>query len=359
MTDLRFLTGLRGVAALYVCIYHIQVYVQPYIYPEFAQFLHEGYLAVDFFFILSGFVIALNYFNKINLTDKREIAIFYAKRIARIYPLHLLLLLLSLSVPLAYFITERTLAEGGRYSIDAFFMSIFMIQNWGFTNTLVWNIPSWSISTEFFAYLMFPFIVAIIKWVSDKFHFKGVLILTISLFFSIAFVYSSFKADDLGLYIPELGLLRCIIGFFIGVLIWFFYHEYKNWISARSKLLFYLGLVILVLGSYSSLLNYWYIHLAFSLIIIGSVYYKNGITRFCSTKTILWLGEISYSIYLIHYLVKDWFKILFLEGQEASILWIFTYLVVVLFLSHFSYKWIEIKSKNVLVRVINNRLLDK
>jgi len=356
MTDLRFLTGLRGVAALYVCFYHIKLYIEPYVYPKVFTFIQVGYLAVDFFFILSGFVIALTYFDKINTTSGRDILLFYSKRVARIYPLHLLLLLMYLSIPLVYVLTGRTMSGDERYGIDSFLMSLLLIQNWGLTNTLVWNIPSWSISTELFAYLMFPFIVVTIRRINSHFQLRGLLLTIVSLFLLVALLYEYYEAEGLGQYITSLGVWRCLIGFTIGVLLWNFYHGYKEWLATYSKILFYLGGAVLILGSYSKTYNYWYIHLSFSLLILGSIYYRNFVTAFCSTKVILWLGEISYSIYLIHYLVKDWFKILFLEGPSASLLWIAGYLAVVLLLSHFTYKIVEMPGKRLVTKFINNRV---
>ncbi len=87
---MKFLTSLRGIAALLVVLYHIKHWLHAYPITENLGFLYnKGYLAVDFFFILSGFIIAFNYRNQfLDKFTTQKYGIFIYKRFARVYPLH-------------------------------------------------------------------------------------------------------------------------------------------------------------------------------------------------------------------------------------------------------------------------------
>src|SRR5689334_9429569 len=94
----RALTGIRGVAALWVVLFHLP---NPLAGTAFAQVLSRGYLGVDLFFILSGFVLSYAYRDA--LPEKpmvRQALRFYAVRLARIYPLHVFVLALFVTIEL-------------------------------------------------------------------------------------------------------------------------------------------------------------------------------------------------------------------------------------------------------------------
>ena len=95
------LTGIRGLAAWWVVIYHFRDH-----YPDdpshlFSRVSGHGYLAVDFFFELSGFILALNYLHAFHNLNTRQAFHFLGLRLARIYPLHIFMLALFLLNPLA------------------------------------------------------------------------------------------------------------------------------------------------------------------------------------------------------------------------------------------------------------------
>lgn len=90
MSELRALTGARGVAAWFVVLFHLRAALG--VSDGVQRFLAKGYLAVDFFFLLSGFVIWLSYANRIAVQRWRAIPGFLRRRVARIWPLHLVML---------------------------------------------------------------------------------------------------------------------------------------------------------------------------------------------------------------------------------------------------------------------------
>jgi peptidoglycan/LPS O-acetylase OafA/YrhL len=146
----RALTGLRGVAALFVCVHHLVLHIGAPPSPARALAL-RGYLMVDLFFVLSGFVMALAYEGWFaNRFDPATYACFLWRRFARLWPLHALLVLLMLGVQ----------AASGHYWVwwRMAVLNLAMTQAWGLSKTL--NVPSWSLSAEWGAYALFP----ILSW---------------------------------------------------------------------------------------------------------------------------------------------------------------------------------------------------
>lgn len=351
MHNLHQLTGIRGLAAFIVVFYHIESYLAPYVNHITLTVIKHGYLAVDFFFILSGFVIAFNYFEKLSLPSKKIIYQFYIKRIARIYPLHLLVLLTYLSIPIAYLMTGKDLGETNKFSQESFLLSLFLMQAWGWVESLTWNIPSWSISTEMMAYLLFPLMVFILSRSGHRWGVKGAITAFVLALFIIIFIFSGTK--NIGDNIQTLGILRCALEFFCGVCIWYITKNSVN--IPYGKAMFYGGGVLFLLLVASNIPNYYYVPLTMSLIILGSVSCQSVVNDFFSHHIFIWLGNISYSVYLTHYIIRDWFKLLFLDSSQASILWIISYVVIVLLVSHILYKYYEIAAKNKVLKVFYTR----
>ena len=148
-TELRALTGLRGVAAIYVMFHHYFLGL-PF-HPGGDAFLAHGYLAVDLFFVLSGFVLALNYAEifegGFSLVRYRT---FLERRLARVYPLYCVLTLLAAALVALGWLDWRS----PLHPLVALLRNCFMIQVWNLGPSL--DPPAWSISAEWFAYLLFP-----------------------------------------------------------------------------------------------------------------------------------------------------------------------------------------------------------
>ena len=147
------LTALRFFAAFVVVIFHMADY-------SFKGLLggplEKGHLAVDLFFILSGFILAHIYGAAFAEKGYSKRAFFVA-RFARIYPGHLTMMI----VFLLYVIILGSIGfpyNPERYRPQSFLWHVTLLDAWGLDRELSWNIPAWSISAEFFAYTMFPFI---------------------------------------------------------------------------------------------------------------------------------------------------------------------------------------------------------
>ena len=142
--NIRSLTSLRGFAAWWVVLFHFRGILLSWSSPEALHVFGCGYVAVDLFFVLSGFVIALNYGALFQNKGLAETPYFLTVRLARIYPLHLFILCVMVITPVGLLLTGHANLPA-RYDPGYFFLSLGLVQNWGFTNRIAWNDPAWSI----------------------------------------------------------------------------------------------------------------------------------------------------------------------------------------------------------------------
>ena len=150
--DIRPLTSLRIGAAIWVLVYHFRDHLG--LDLDRLGLVAKGYLGVDLFFILSGFILSHVYLSRVE--EKRfNYGSFLWARLSRIYPVHLVTLAATMAIWLV------AMKMGARFDPVAFDPKVLpqhllLIHAWGTTPSVQWNFPSWSISAEWFAYLIFP-----------------------------------------------------------------------------------------------------------------------------------------------------------------------------------------------------------
>jgi peptidoglycan/LPS O-acetylase OafA/YrhL len=313
------LESLRGIAALLIALFH---------YPSSSfLFFEKGFYAVNFFFILSGFVISYNYADRIkNLSDLIQ---FQIKRFYRLYPVHLFVLGLILLIQTAkYLVIEYTdysygsEAFGSRYTIKDFFANLLLVHSiFNFSYWLSWNPASWSISTEFYTYIIFALIFLLFK------NYKFILILIFVILFSSIFIdkYNYFSLTDYNSLFNGV-FFQCLFNFGNGCVVYFVFSRIKfffNDLLSISVLIF-----IFVIYYFYNKFFYQYNFLVFSLIILifSKLNRSSYVYRIINIKPLVFLGTISYSFYMIHesiiYLLIQSLKFIFkiefiLEGKTA------------------------------------------
>lgn len=332
-----------------VLLYHLKGYLHLHTITASFDFLYnKGYLAVDFFFMLSGFIITFTYFEKFhkgfNTTD---ITIFMIKRIARIWPLHVFILCSFLLIPLAFAVTSRPINHE-TFSIIGFVTKLFLIDIWliGLPHWNTWNTPSWTISGEFFAYIMFPFLVLLLKK-----SLVRILVTYFLLLFSIAFLYSYFNFISLGQGITKLGLFRCFSGFVIGYCIYHLYIKFnQRYESLYLKLLLVSVIVLCIYLGFNFVSNHYFIPLLFSLMLLLILLTETVVHRFLESPVLVYFGDISYSLYLNHIFIIKLYIMFFLSDESyASLLDISLIISVSLVFSHYTYQFIEIPMRKKIV----------
>lgn len=290
------LTGARGIAALFVFSLHLDQNLDGAV-SHYLPIIRYGYFGVDFFFLLSGFILSHVYLACSG--DARSVFQFFRHRVARLFPLHVTVLAAVVAIVLVAQWSGVQLNYPERWRLAELPLNFALLQAWGFTDEIGWNTPAWSISVEIFAYLLFPAVafaarrIVSVRWSVGAAMLVGAAIIAgFSWVWPIATSISGVSA-----------LTRGAGEFVVGVLIY------------RSMTLAGLlgGMQFGILGR----------------------------------GPLLWLGEISYSLYLIH-----WPVLLFgkrgldlygyatwpIVGKVASISLLCTSIFV---LSLFSYNFIE------------------
>ena len=317
------------------------------------HYLKNGDLAVDFFFVLSGFVIALNYQNFLNNLNK--FSIFIKRRFFRLYPLHLVMLILYLLIEVAKYFFELyngIQANEPSFSVNnlkTFISNIFLFH--GIVDKeLSYNEVSWSISFEFYTYLIFG-LIAILFRNKYTFNFFVVLIFLISMILVL-----EFKLMD---KVNNLGFFRCVYSFFFGIIIYLLDKKIKNIKFDKIQLIYFIILIYL----FCYMENTALMPIFFGLFILILNNSDGGILKkILLNKNLIYLGKISYSIYMIHYLII-WIHIQVLRfifnlkteainnynylvlPENQSFIFIVSVLIFVIFFSNLSYKIIEEKFK--------------
>ena len=300
--NMKALTGLRGIAAVYVMMFHF-FEGQPLSNPATSVLAH-GYLAVDLFFILSGFVMALNYEGMFRYGSSGSAYLrFLGRRIARVYPLYTAMTLLACAL--------MGLSLLNTPAIDsmpaALGLNLLMVQSWGLTASL--DGPAWSISAEWAVYLLFPAILvpclfraAWLGWVSAAVCVMAVAMLC---FLPAEWSVKPYPEMLLDLHHPAmlLPLLRCVPEFALGVLT---FRASRTHLCARLardqalSLAVCLAIVVaLAIPKSDFLVVVLFVPLILSLTSGGHLP-----ARFLASRPVEYLGELSYSIYLTHDLMS-------------------------------------------------------
>ena len=301
---LASLTPLRGVAALWVVLFHYCWHF-PAVHPDrYTGAVYKGYLAVDLFFMLSGFVISHVYHRVFaQQVTGRHYWDFLKARVARIYPLQLTVLLLFGATALA----ERAavFAHGGSVgpialigerSLGAFFANLLMLQGiWA--RELSWNDPSWSISLEFLAYLLFPLLFPWL-WRAVPAAKAGIAAALLVVLGWLA--YST--GDDFNQWNGLAAIMRCLPEFLIGALLYSAYWgRVLGSVLATDTAL--ITAILLLCGTLHVAAPDFSIIPLFAMLLMTAVANKGRLGPLLNSAPLLWLGNISYSLYLIHWFV--------------------------------------------------------
>ena len=308
-SDLPALTGIRGLAAWFVVLYHIRTGMVSYLPAEASFALSKGYLAVDLFFMLSGFVLWLNYSDRLRREGPGAVPRYLARRVARVWPLHLFIL--ALTVAYAALVAATGELNTVHYPWAELPLHVLLIHNWGFTAGLTWNDPSWSISGEAAAYLLFPLIVIAVDWrrLSPVWPIGSLLLLAVLL----SAVMGWNGADILDRDIPRFGLLRAATEFTMGTILCALWRRWCSQPRLTAALAGALVSSALVMGLAAEAPETLVVPLFLAGLLLAVALTADRAGNPLAARPIRYLGEISYSTYLVHFLLYILFKILFVE----------------------------------------------
>ena len=287
----RAIDGFRFMAAIGVVLLH---YVRYSEHLWWKDIFEKCYVFVDLFFIISGFVIAAAYGE--SLRNGRQYLGFLQNRLARIYPLHLAVLLVFFAIEFAAwrgYYTPREAHVSDRLEI---FTNLALMQAWGLSPRVSFNYPSWSISAEWMLYLLFPAVAFAMR--------RGGAIL---LFALSAAIFAGLEVWTQASHLPhwtgltyDLGCLRALPTFLAGAGL-FCCVEF----SARLFRSFAWSWAFFIAAIVSGLLwldDQLIIALFFLTIAAATGAEKAGAKGLLTSKAMGQLGDWSYAIYMIHVL---------------------------------------------------------
>lgn len=292
------LTSLRFFAAIAVVAYHFVWWLPAIGEPiPVVPLISEGHLAVDFFFVLSGFILTHAHLRQIRTTGL-EVRPFLVKRLARIYPMHLATLLFFVALIGVLDVVGLHLLKPERYNSEQFLLNLLLMQGWETRDTGAWNFPSWSVSAEWFAYLLFPVLSSLI--VLRLARLRAELLVAAALAFLVACWAAApllLRTDFFDLH-SNFGYVRILPEFLLGIALYRLGTERRLAALEGRWAMPLIGAAIFV----AALLQ-WELPLVLllsTLILAAAETSRQGRRGWLAASGMIYLGEISYSVYMVH-----------------------------------------------------------
>lgn len=340
MSTTRFipsLTPLRGIAAILVVFFHYHMLIGPLTTPEI-YVISKLYLMVDLFFVLSGFILSHVYQEWFEQKiDKPRFWEFLKARLARIYPLHVLTFLYLL-VWVIYMRSQidfdQTPVVVQKVLDNSSIPGVLTLTHaWGTHRVATWNTASWSISIEWFLYIIFPFFT----WIIYRYQRPAKIVLAFLACFSLVYLCYVIEpvwieevrkqlqyTEEQMTYYPKnsidivtgFALLRGFCGFILGMITYgLFNQKLGREILKKGFWFLLLWAGLFILWYKDSLPDFLTVPI-FALLVLHTAYVE-GITRkILNSKILTYLGDISYSIYMVHIPIILTLFILSLIGGE-------------------------------------------
>jgi peptidoglycan/LPS O-acetylase OafA/YrhL len=350
---LNQLAGLRGICAWWVVLYHSLGLMNDSLPGSLKNVIEHGYLAVDLFFLLSGFVIFLSYHASLSTNFPHSVGKFYWNRFSRIYPLHFVMLGGYLMLFAAFTYLSSSHAAPDAYTWSAFIQSIFLVHMW-FGGDLTWNVPSWSISSEWFVYLFFPLMAFSLRKLRGGItaHLLSIAAAAVVLHL----IYSMSGLHSIGADIPHMALVRTMFEFLMGVFVGSLYVNHRDFLQRYAIVALAAFIGSCVLYALTSTPDYALIPITFALLIAYLSVTTSWITAALSTPVLVYLGEISYSTYMVHYLVYDLLKAAFVsDTHQINQVYLWLSFVAVFVLSVVLHHVVDMPSQKYFRRRLSTR----
>jgi peptidoglycan/LPS O-acetylase OafA/YrhL len=302
-------------------------------FPVLDALIANGAYGVDIFFVLSGFILCHVYASQFNTTfNAVQVRQFMVYRFARIYPVHLVTFGIMLALFTGKLITAASSALPDRYDPVTVITTLTLTHAW-FPGIQTPNMPAWSISAEWFAYMLFPVLCVVLcytKWTAVLYIAIGLLFATIKPLcnYSLVHVLSGFLIG-MAAY-RTMTVAHWVIGRFAGsaaaatVLVW----------AQGTAPPVGVGLLL------------------FAVLIIALADSRDILGRFLTLSPMVYLGEISYSLYMIHWparvIVRNSFQIIGILDTLPPGLVVDAYVLVTVIGAVTSYHFVELPGRALL-----------
>jgi peptidoglycan/LPS O-acetylase OafA/YrhL len=286
------LESIRGIAALLVVLFHMPGW-NPWLTD--IRFIHNSYYMVDLFFVLSGFVMNLNYGDR--LKGLRDLAQFQFLRLGRLYPVHLLFLLLAVITTTSGWIAAAAFGlhnpNGSTFkdaTFAAFVEQLLLIHSLGFFKIAhPFNLPSWSISVEFYTYLVFGILCLISRYT--------LRLSTFVVLSGAALALLAFGGENIANFSE---ILQCLAGYFLGCLVASLAVHRVQVLPAGSTFAALVAMCLFLQFRQAPHFDVLIFFLSAALILAVVCSKDDFFKSLLRGRVLKFLGLISYSIYMSH-----------------------------------------------------------
>lgn len=297
---MRSLTGVRGVAALWVYLYHMTNAGFGLGLPGLAAIpmARFGWAGVDLFFALSGFVLMHAHGQDFATWSSPRLERFLKLRVARVYPLSLTALGLVVLIVLVdpAFAAWFRLQAPGNLSAVAFAKTALLATRWGIPGPGDWNEPVWSLSAELVGYAAFPFLAwALMR---ARGFWTPVAVAGLSLAALFGFQLATHETAD-NFYDLHSALVRMACGLTAGAALSVAFAHAPAWVARTATPLSLIALALIAAGGVRPDLAAA-APLGFSLLVFALAFQRGPINALLASNPIHALGRISFPLYLIH-----------------------------------------------------------
>ena len=362
----RALDSFRGLSALSVAVYHLRVMGS---FTELEFFRHADAL-VAFFFVLSGFVLAHAYGSKITVNFKK----FFISRTFRLFPLHVFMLVVFIFLEVGKYIAHQKGMSfnnepfTGKFAPSEIIPNLLLLQSWtSFTNSLSFNFPAWSISIEYYTYMIFAVTLGA-AFARRKFLWAGISMLS----FVLIYIDGDFFTKE---------SIRGLACFFAGCLSYVAFVSMARTIKPGFWILTILEGLSLVFAAGFMMADIeqkvTVVSLMFCVVVVLFAFDGGAFSQLLKARFFTFLGRLSYSIYLTHAAILFCTVSMFMVakkilGVDLTVMidgirylntgnyWLnnlvaILVLAMVILVSAFTYKYIEVKGQEYGKTLINKK----
>lgn len=381
------LTPLRGVAALLVVLFHCQIFIAPLMDTHLSLFVDKCWIWVDFFFVLSGFILTHVYGETFEEGVKRPAYWKYLRaRFARVYPLHFFTLLWALAAGTMILAGP---AENPKWTslfhqifdIRGFPACVFLVQAMHLFATPPMNPPSWSLSAEWWMYwlfpLMMPFLVASGGRMQKMMGLLGPggrarrfiwLLIIAGLYTFVRYRLASRFGQPISQWQPstlntnnDYAFPRCVAGFMLGMVTYRWFQLGAGRRLLQRDVLFWIIMLALLLSLHFDVNELLTVAL-FPVLILAAAYNGSAARRLLSSRPAQRLGDWSFSIYMVHMPVFFTYRAIapllgwwipqgfYTVRADYELGWLCAciFLVVTVAVASLCYRWLEVPARNYL-----------
>jgi peptidoglycan/LPS O-acetylase OafA/YrhL len=315
------MTGIRGIAAVWVMLFHAQQDAGKIFGMRLLERIPDvmyGCHGVDLFFMLSGFILMYAHERDFYVFRKDSLSRFAWLRFTRVYPLNaavLLLIAAFVAFQPSFVAWVRSTSNPADFSAGAFVRTLFLATRWFLPGSGDWNQPSWSLSLEVLGYMLFPLLAFCALRVVRKWQLIALASLSLlGSYFVLA--HFAFECE-----IAQIAIVRMLSCFITGIAVFRLWaltiesgEKWAGWIASASAagiLVRGLPLIRGLLPDGSIQFNFF-----FASLLYGLAFQQGVVSKLLSSRVAVFLGEISFPLYLVHITPLLWLRYFFLLNAQ-------------------------------------------